>query len=92
MSGYDTSPSGVSKAEAKHQMVIRDKKAGNPKGSAGTHSDVRERPYVGPPSIPRNEINKPGPSRPLRRSTVPDQDAAKRGPVKKVPGKSGTYR
>jgi hypothetical protein len=89
---YDTSPSGINQKEAKDAMTQRDAKAGSPKGSAGTQSDVREKPYVGKPGVARNEINKGAPARPVARSTVPDQDAAKRGPVKKVPGKSNTYR
>ena len=92
MSSYDTSPSGISQKEAKDAMTIRDAKAGSPKGSAGTHSDAKEKPYVGKPGVARNEINKAGPARPIARSTVPGPDAAKRGPVQKVPGNSRTYR
>lgn len=92
MSGYDTSPSGINQAEAKGDTTVRQAKAGNPKGSAGTHSDAPEKPYVGQPSIARNEENKPAPARPLARSTVPNQDAAKRGPVKPSPRNTNTYR
>ena len=88
----DTSPSGINQKEARDAMTQREAKAGSPKGSAGTHSNVRERPYVGPPSVSRNEINKGAPARPIARSTVPDNDAAKRGPVKKSPRPSNTYR
>lgn len=89
---YDTSPSGINQQEAKDQMKIREAKAGSPKGSAGTHSTVREKPYVGKPGIAANEENKPAPARPLARSTVPAPDATKRGPVKKTPRSSNTYR
>ena len=89
---YDTSPSGISKAESKADATIRQANAGSPKGSAGTHSDAREKPYVGQPGIARNEENKAAPARPLARSTVPDNDAAKRGPMKPSPRNSNTYR
>lgn len=92
MMAYDTSPSGMSKGAAKAEATMRDARAGSPKGSAGTHSTVRDKPYAGKASIARNATNKPAPARPIARSTVPGPDSAKRGPVKLVPGKSNTYR
>lgn len=64
MSGYDTSPSGLSAAGGRGEAVLRDAKAGSPKGTAGTHSDRPEAPHVGQSGIASRSINKPAATKP----------------------------
>lgn len=60
----DTSPSGISAAGRKADMVLRDAKAGSPKGASGTYSDRPEAPSRGAASVAANAINKPATPRP----------------------------
>jgi hypothetical protein len=64
MTGYDTSPSGLSAAGSKADSVLRDAKAGSAKGTSGTYSDRPEAPHVGPGGISSRNINKPATPRP----------------------------
>lgn len=54
---YDTSKSGINAAGSKQSGIIRDAKAGSPKGASGTYSD---RPNAADPdksTIARNFVN-----------------------------------
>jgi hypothetical protein len=58
MTGYDTSPSGISAAGSRADMVLRDAKAGSAKGTSGTYSDQPAASQVGPGGIASRAINK----------------------------------
>lgn len=64
MPGYNTSPSGLSAAGSKGDALLNAAKAGSPKGSSGTYSDVAEAASRGEASINSNEINKPAAPKP----------------------------
>ena len=64
MPGYDTSPSGLSAAGSKADMVLRDAKAGSQKGASGTYTDRPDVPHVGPSGVAGRAINKPATPRP----------------------------
>jgi hypothetical protein len=64
MPGYPSNPSGLNQAMSHDASVINAAKAGNPKGSSGTYSDVGNEADPSEGTIARNEINKPAEPKP----------------------------
>lgn len=64
MSAYDTSPSGHAAQARKDEMVIREAKAGSPKGTSGAYSNPGNTASPSEATVSRNNINKPAMPKP----------------------------